>query len=110
MIVNARNDEPSCSDALEELKVFLCQYSYQPCDDDYRVILPTRDQCEYFRDVACREGWNLLRSISYYSSLLPNCARLPSNATIPNCNVTTSKLHQISDHLLLKKLFVFLII
>lgn len=89
LVERRQTTEPSCYNAIEELKVFLCRYSHQPCDDSLRVLRPTRSQCEFFRDKACLEGWSLLSSL--YGELLPDCSSLPDRVPLPNCSVTNSK-------------------
>lgn len=72
----------SCREVEESLKVFLCHYNFQPCDDDDNIILPTRSQCEHFRDNVCQSEWETLERIGIE---LPNCASLPETSLELNC-------------------------
>jgi hypothetical protein len=80
-------NEASCFEVIEELKTFLCRYAYQPCDDLGQILVPSRNQCIYFRDVMCPQGWELL--VSLYRDQLPDCETLPVNPTESFCNKTS---------------------
>ena len=71
-----------CREAEESLKVFLCRYNFQPCDDNTDIILPTRSQCEHFRDNVCQSEWEALED---FGIELPNCASLPETFLESSC-------------------------
>ena len=60
----------------ETIKRFVCQYTYQPCDDMGSVYLPPRNTCEYLRDNACSSEWRTLANNPVFGSLLPSCDTL----------------------------------
>ena len=73
----------TCQEVKESLKVLLCRYNFQPCDDDTNIILPTRSQCEYFRDNVCQSEWEA--ALEDFGNELPNCASLPETSLESNC-------------------------
>ena len=75
----------SCKEEKEAIKEFVCTYSYQPCDLDNKTYLPSRNDCERFRDMACSTEWSIL-SNGQYGSLLPVCEGLPYNVTELGCS------------------------
>lgn len=74
-ILDTQSLDSSCEKEKQTIKEFVCIYSYQPCDVNTHIVLPSRNVCEYLRDTACPTEWSILLS-GQYASLLPSCEQL----------------------------------
>ena len=68
---------------------FLCQHTFQPCDDAGNVFRPSRSTCELIQEEICPGE---VRELSVlYPSLVPNCSLLPNEPVTPSCKSLLGK-------------------